>query len=92
MSYISVNVQYLRNLAATTRSVESSLREFAQLPGSALACSPKVDAAYQDLNGDWDKRRNELAAALDAIADGFSTAADGFEATDAELAAGLSGD
>jgi ABC-type transporter Mla subunit MlaD len=89
MADVDVNLQYLENLARHTREVESTLRRFATLTGSALNSSPDVNAAYQDLGWRWDQRRDELAAALAALADGFDTTRLNFERTDAELASAL---
>ncbi len=92
MSYIEVNTLYLRNLAARTREAEHVLRQFSNLAGGALHSSPKVRDAYTDLSWRWDMRRNELADALSAVADGFDTAASGFEETDEQLARTLTGE
>lgn len=91
MSYIAVNTLYLRNLASRTREVESTLRQFSGLTGTALNSSPIVRAGYNKLNSNWDQRRGELADALSAIADSFDATWRSFEQTDSDLAGALEG-
>ncbi len=92
MSHIEVNTLYLRNLATRTRGIESTLRQFSGLAGNAFQSSPKVRSAYSELGNRWDMRRDELADALAAIADGLDTTWRAFQDTDQQLADALDGE
>ena len=90
-SVVAVNHQYLLNMAKSSRQIAAALDGFLRLPGDGLANSPEVDRAYRDMSYDWDKRRGELADALEAIADCLTTTSQSFDKTDQELADALQG-
>jgi len=89
MSEIRVATVYLENLASRMDDTARDLRDYTNLGAYDLSCSPVVRDAFEERNDDWNVKRDKLAEALRALADGFRTASSSISQTDEELAAAL---
>ena len=86
MSEIRVARVYLENLSTRLRSTAAEMERYTDIGAASLACSPRVNDAYNTLGNRWDARRSKLAESLEALAEGFLTASASFEETDRRLA------
>ncbi|MHA6667522.1 type VII secretion target [Homoserinimonas sp. A447] len=89
-----VDTEFLRDTAAHIATVKS---EFENANGNSEDVATAVGHAglaerVRGFASNWDHRRSELVEQLTTVHDNLVNAADGFEATDTELAVAIEGD
>jgi hypothetical protein len=89
-----VDTEFLRDTGAQIATVKAEF-ENAKTNSEDVAAAvghPGLAERVREFASNWDQRRSELVEQLATVHGNLVTAADGFEATDTELAIAIEGD
>jgi hypothetical protein len=80
---------YLETLAAQAEATAAMLDGAGTTMSLTFPGNPEVDDAYGDFVARWDKHRDDLRAAVTAVAEAFRAVVAAFDSCEAQLIAAL---